>query len=251
MSFGDLGDRLKQARAKKQQATQAPEKPFDPEEEARLKRRMVGVLIRDARVGAARTIDDCARLLNIPPDTIEAWEYGDAAPDLPQLELLAYYLNVHISHFWGDQTISQNRNSSTNTQNEYMQLRHRMIGALLRQAREEANLSLDEVAERTFIDVTTIEQYESAEKPIPMNELQALGNAVDKNVSYFLEGASYIGELLQIREEWKQFTDLDEEIRQFAANPLNLGFIKIAIMFSKMPTEQLRSIAAGLLDITM
>ena len=66
-----------------------------------------------------------------------------------------------------------------------------------------------------------------------------------------MEGDSFIGLLLQTREEWKQFASLDADIRQFAANPLNLGFIKIAMMFGKMPAEELRQIAAGILEISM
>ena len=71
-----------------------------------------------------------------------------------------------------------------------------------------------------------------------------------KNTSYFLETSGYIGEWLQMREEWKHFLELPDEKRQFAANPRNIGFIEIAIMFSKMPVEDLRQVGASILDIT-
>jgi transcriptional regulator with XRE-family HTH domain len=126
-----------------------------------------------------------------------------------------------------------------------------MIGALLHQARESEGIELADVAEQAQIPLETLEQYELGEISIPMSELSMLSSIVNRNVDYFLETGSYIGELLKIQAEWKRFTDLDPEIREFAANPLNVAFIKIAITFSKMPVEQLRKAAEGLLEIAM
>lgn len=248
--FGDLAARMAAAR-KKQKAGEKPDKPFDYAESYRLRAKMLGVLIRDARVAAARTLEDCARLLHVTTDVIEAWEFGDIAPDLPQLELLAYYLDVPVSHFWGQQTRESDPTQKVRAQTEYVQLRQRMIGALLRQAREERPLTLQEVAEATQISEATLTQYEAGEVPIPMHELSVLSNIVNKNMDYFLESSSYIGTLLQIREEWKRFVELDEDIRRFVANPRHLAFIKIAMTFGNMPVEELRKAAEGMLDISM
>src|SRR5690606_34739988 len=100
-------------------------------------------------------------------------------------------------------------------------LRQRMNGALLRQAREELNLSEASLAEQTHLPVENIQQYELGDLPVPMHELSVLSSALNKNVSYFLESTSQIGELLAIRENWKHFNDLPEDLRQFAANPIN------------------------------
>lgn len=248
MGFEDISARMK---ANLKQAPDDAPAEFDHNESLRLRGKMVGVLIRDARLNAARTIEDCARLLRVEPELIEAWEYGDAVPDLPQLELLAYYLDVHISHFWGSKTLERDPTLKIDLQSEYMALRHRMIGLLLRQARDEAEMSVDDLAAATNIPAATIQQYELGELPVPMNELPVLSNAVNRNLTYFLETASYVGDLLKLREEFKQFLEMDPETREFAANPLNIGFIKIAMTFAKMPTEQLRKVAEGLLDITM
>jgi transcriptional regulator with XRE-family HTH domain len=249
VTLGDFGARFKQAKAAQAGADEA--KPYDFEEAYRLRARMLGVLIRDARVSAARTPEDCARLLNVPVEVFEAWELGDDAPDLPQLELLAYFLEIPVSHFWGQEVIAQDPTTATAVKHDYLSLRHRMIGALLRQAREEAQLSIEDIAVATGLSPERIELYELGELAIPMNELHALGGAVRRNMDYFVEMSGYIGELLRIREEWKKFLSLDEDVRRFAANPGNLAFLRIAMMFSEMPTEQLRKVAAGLADITM
>lgn len=255
MGLGDTGDlaaRLAAARGKKSGRDDVGEnKPFDYDESYRLRAKMLGVLIRDARLSAARTVEDCARLLNVEPALIEAWEFGDDVPSLPQVELLAYYLDVPVSHFWGQETMESDRASKIHMQSEYMQLRDRMIGALLRQAREERKLSLEDVANASKLPLELLQQYEMGEIAIPMHELAALSSIVQQNVSHFLETGGYIGMLLQIREEWKRFTSLDEDIRQFAANPQNHVFIKVAMTFSRMPAEELRKAAEGLLEISM
>lgn len=247
MDFKDFSTRMKQARENDQPEEQA----YDFGESYRLRSKMLGVLIRDARLNAARTIEDCARLLNIDPSIIESWEYGETAPTLPQTELLAYYLDVPISHFWSLKTLDQDKAEKVATQTEYMALRNRMVGALLHQAREGLGLSHEEVAERAQISVETLQAYEIGDTPIPMHQLPVIANIVNKNVDFFLETGSYVGELLRMREEWKHFSDLDPEIREFAANPLNIGFIKIAITFSQMSADQLRLAAEGMLEIAM
>lgn len=247
--FGDLGAQLKKGLNKGQSPTD--EKPYDYAESYRLRGKMLGVLVRDARMAASRTLEDCARLLQLDPKVIEAWEYGDDVPSLPQLELLAYYLDIPVSHFWSQKTRQGNESSKTSVQDEYVALRNRMIGGLLRSAREGENLSIEDLNEATKIDVTILRQYEYGDAVIPMHELSALASAVNRNMDYFLESSSYVGELLQMRAEWQKFIDLDEDVRQFAANQTNLGFLKIAMMFSHMPTAELRLVAEGMLEITM
>jgi transcriptional regulator with XRE-family HTH domain len=247
MSFDDLAARFKQVKE-----SDAPdEQAFNAEESFRLRGKVLGVLIRDARLDAARTIEDCARLLNTTTAVMESWEYGEEVPSLPQLEMLAYYLDVPVSHFWGQNALENDRAQAVIKQPDYLALRDRMIGAQLHQTREERGMSLQDASEATHIDAGLIAQYENGEVSIPMTHLQILANAVNKNVNYFLESVGYVGELLQAREDWQAFMALDEDVRSFVANPTNLAFIKIAMMFRDMPTDKLRKVAEGLLDITM
>lgn len=248
MDFKDISKRFKSAKSDPEADTV---REYDHTESYRIRSKMLGVLIRDARLNAARTVDDCARLLSVQPELIEAWEYGDESPNLPQLELLAYYLDVPVSHFWALETLENDRSQKMSTQQHFIELRQRMIGALLRQAREEAQISLEEIAESSNIPVEQIQQYEMGEVPIPMSELSVLAFAVKRNLNYFLETTSYIGELLKMREEWQQFMDLDDDVREFAANPLNVAFIRIAMSFSKLPASEIRKAAEGLLEIAM
>lgn len=250
MDMKDIASRFKQANKGQGEARNAP-KPMDFEESYRIRAKMIGVLLRDARVSAARTTAECAALLRVPVEQIEAWEFGEHVPSLPQLEILAYFLGVPVSHFWGTETLGEEDAGRADAQTEYMALRDRMIGALLRQAREENGISLEQLSQETGIEAAQITRYELGEEPLPMHCLTVLAGGVKKNVSYFLESSSHIGQWLAIKEEWKHFSSLPEDIRQFAANPLNLGFIEIAVMLSQMPTDRLRRVGESVLNITM
>jgi len=243
----DVSARFKSVSKSAPEAAQPKAMDFD--ESYRIRAKMVGVLLHDARISAARTIDDCARLLRIAPQQIESWEFGDDVPSLPQLEILAYYLDVPVSHFWGMETLDHAE--SREAQTEYMALRDRMIGALLRQAREEAGVSVEDLSQLTGIASDQITRYELGEMSLPMHELTVLASGVKKNVSYFLESSSHVGQWLETKEKWKHFADLPDDVREFAANPLNMGYIEIAIMLSQMPADRLRRMGESFLNITM
>jgi len=247
MSFEDFAARMKA----KSKSRDNDEKTYDFSESYRIRAKMIGVLLCDARLSAARTVEDCARLLNVSPAQVELWEHGDETPTLPQLELLAYYLDVPVSHFWGMETLKISRGGREDIQPEYVRLRGRMIGALLRQAREETGVSLEALSETCGIPVDQINGYELGEPTPPMHELSVLAASLKKGMEYFLESSSQIGELLATREAWKHFSELPEDVRAFAADPINIGFIHIAVMLSKMPADRLRQIGASILDITM
>ncbi len=249
MDFKNVSARLK-SKGNAQSGEGGQPKPHDFAESYRIRARMIGVLIHDARLNAERSVEECADLLRVTPEEMQAWEYGDSAPSLPQIELLAFYLGVPVSHFWGTDTLEAKVGRHSDIQSEYVALRTRMIGAMMRQARDELGLSLESISEESAIRADLLAQYEMGELPIPMHQLSVLSSILKKNTSYFLETSGYIGEWLQMREEWKHFLELPDEKRQFAANPRNIGFIEIAIMFSKMPVEDLRQVGASILDIT-
>jgi transcriptional regulator with XRE-family HTH domain len=250
MDFKNASARLKAKKASSGEGEKTQSQSHNFSESYRIRARMIGVLLRDARLNAERTIEDCANLLHISPAQMQSWEHGDDAPSLPQIELLAYYLGVPVSHFWGTDTLESKYGRHVDFQLEYTALRNRMIGALLRQAREQLSISLEEASRESAIPVFQLEEYELGVTSIPMHELHVLSGVIKKNTNYFLEASGHIVELLAIREEWKHFLDLPEKQRKFAANPRNIGFIEIAIALSEMPAENLRQVGASILDIT-
>ncbi|MBI5930291.1 MAG: helix-turn-helix transcriptional regulator [Chloroflexi bacterium] len=251
MSFSDVAAKLKKTGVLDKEKQAAEQKPLDLEELYTLRGRMLGVLIRDARLAMGYTIEEIAAHLNLPDETVLAWEFGQAVPSLPQLELVAYLLQVPVSHFWGSETFMQQYGSRQIDSHEYSILRDRMIGALIRAGREAKNLTPEQLVAKLGIAPEFLQAYEYGTLPVPMTLLVSIASAIDVNVNYFLESTSRIGEFLEIREALKTIEEMPEDIRAFLSSHSNLAYIRLAMVFANLPTDSLRSLAEGMLDITL
>jgi transcriptional regulator with XRE-family HTH domain len=65
----------------------------------RIRRKALGVVLRQAREQAGRTQTECAALLGVSPRRISQYEHGDKEISAAELELLAPHLNVDTSYF--------------------------------------------------------------------------------------------------------------------------------------------------------
>jgi transcriptional regulator with XRE-family HTH domain len=227
------------------------DKPRDFEELHLIRARILGVLIRDARQAAEQSIEQCASQLSIPAQTLEEWELGQSTPSLPQLELLSYQVNVPISHFWGTEVVLKQSQHRPVDAQEYVLLRNRVIGALLRAIRQQRNLSLDQLAAASGITAHNLNAYELGQRPIPTPVLISLATGCGVNLSYFLENGNRVGSFLILQEDLKNFSDLPENVRHFVVSPINQPYIELAMKLSQMGTDQLRGIAEAILEITL
>lgn len=222
-----------------------------PSEAQAIQRKIRGVLLRQARTDAGKTLKECGEILGRSSSTVAAVEYGRRSLSLPELELLAYYLEVPLEQLLnsGDQTEATSPQKVPGAEN--LVLRHRIIGALLRQARQNQNLKQAELAKRVGITSGLLSRYELGQNPVPLEELEALSRALDLPFSHFLdEGVGPVGKQQRLEREWRQFLELPPEIRDFVLDSVNQNHIRLAMHLSDTPAEQLRNIAASLLEIT-
>jgi transcriptional regulator with XRE-family HTH domain len=247
-SFGDIADRLRKHADDKSAQEDAPR---NFEELYRLRARILGVLIRDARQAADLSPDDCASQIGVPVELLQAWEFGQKMPNLPQLELLAYVLNVPISHFWGTETLHHEAARQAVDTGEYVALRNRLIGGLLRAARTQANLTPEQLAAEAGVSAEHVNTYELGQREIPAPVLVSLAQACRVNVSYFLEDGNRVGDYLALREDLKQFSELPDDVRHFVSSPVNQAYIELAMRLARMSSGELRGIAEAILDITL
>jgi transcriptional regulator with XRE-family HTH domain len=249
MSFGEISARLKK---KKEEQNPAPA-PRNHEEIHALRARILGVLIRDARLAKGSTQEEAANEVGVQVSLLREWEYGRQSPSLPQLEMLAYHLGVPVTHFWTTRTLESQKDDrdSIVPSADYQELRDRVIGVLLMGARKDANLTHEQLAEATGVSVQAIRDYEFGKMSIPFPELSSLASAVRKNMSYFLEDVSRIGGWLSLQEQYEKFSELPQEIRDFVTKPVNQPYIEIAMRLSQMPIQELRTVGEKILDITL
>ena len=81
---------------------------MDIKSQVTIRTKKLGVLIRDARLAARRSAQECAEAIDIRKGLFRAYEDGLRAPSLPELEALVYYLDLPIDHFWGKSVKSEN-----------------------------------------------------------------------------------------------------------------------------------------------
>ena len=165
MSFSDIAGRLRQHT---DSAGQTGSSPRNFDELYLLRARILGVLIRDAREAAELSQAECASRVGVAPEQFEQWELGQAMPSLPQLELLAFTLNLPISHFWGTQTLQRRAEQQHIDAAEYTTLRGKLLGGLLRAARERLNLTPEQLGEAAGVSASQILSFELGRQPIPV-----------------------------------------------------------------------------------
>ncbi len=217
-----------------------------------LRRKIIGVLLQGARLRTGRTKKECAEAIGVSVSTLSRFEDGRKDITLPQLELLAYMLNVPVSGFFKDKEqdklVQEEPELPTD---QIIALRNRIIGVLLRQARTEAGMSQKELAKALNVPPRRITQYEYGQRPVPVAELLEFAEALRVSMSYFLdEGVGRLGEHEQAQSQFERFAELPDDVRAFVSRYTNLPYLRVAIRISDMDADRIRKIAEGLLDIT-
>ncbi|RLD02934.1 MAG: hypothetical protein DRI32_08140, partial [Chloroflexi bacterium] len=159
-----------------------------------LRSKTLGVLIQDARLAARLSAKDCATAIGISTSTYGSYEVGKKAPSLPELEALSMFFNIPISHFWGTEAISDDPSPVEEIDlARLVGVRQRLIGALLRQARQEAGFSMKALAKEAGLPKSRIAAYELGERPIPVPELEVLLSVLEGNIEDFFDRSGPIG----------------------------------------------------------
>ncbi len=106
------------------------------------------------------------------------------------------------------------------------------MGELIRQAREEAGLTQEELAKKTYRKKLAVHQMETGKVEINAWTLMYLSGALKKPISYF-----YPKEHLGYDPKENELSDLEKELiinfRYFESDGMRKFFIKLAKLFSK------------------
>lgn len=216
-----------------------------------IRTKKLGLLIMDARAAQRRSVEECAQALGIEPEAYLAFEKGQSAPSLPQIEMLALFLNVPLEHFWGKQALSSSElPQDVADKQRLQQLRSRMIGANLRLARNNVNFSYAELTARTGISEDQLKRYEIGETAVPLPELEVLAQVFDIPIERFFDQHGPIGRVRSRQAATQQFLDLPPEIQAFVCKPVNRPYLELAMRLSDLSAEKLRAVAETLLEIT-
>ncbi len=214
-----------------------------------LRNRILGLSIRKAREQAHLSRKACAEALGISPRRFAAYEEGRQAISLPEMELLGRLLSVPM-HKMRDEHFIEAKEDKLPDATLYLPLRHRLIGARLRQARQEAGRTQRELAAMLERSPSTLSAYEFGERPIPLAELEILSQALNVPLEVFTDQESEIGMWHHMAQEFEQFRQLPPAVRAFVLRPINLSYLELAMKLADLPAGALRRIAEDLLEIT-
>lgn len=185
-----------------------------------IKNRIIGVLLRRARREMGKSIEDCARVLSCAAETISAYELGKTRISLPELELLAAYLRKPLNYFWAEEP---SRTAKPRGGNEAINIRNRIIGVQLRQARQRADKTLQDCAAVLEHTSDRIEQYEFGHTSISAAELETLSDFLNVPVTNF-----FVEEPRPSSAPLAAPSELPADVRDFVSNPDNLPYLKLA-----------------------
>lgn len=224
---------------------------MDTKTQITIRTKKLGVLIRDARLSARRSVQECAEALGIRKSLFRSYEEGIRSPSLPELEALVFYLDLPLDHFWSREAMSNTASPITRIDlPKLLAIRQRKIGALLRQERMNASISIRNLAGKTGITGSRIKAYELGESPIPLAELEVLVSTLGGRIESFFDQSGPIGSWMLSEETVREFLELPLELRQFIAAPVNRPYLELAMKLSNMSRDKLRSVAEDLLEIT-
>jgi transcriptional regulator with XRE-family HTH domain len=224
-------------------------KVAEPEEVA-ARRRILGALVQGTRAKLGKSKQECAQAMGVTVATYNAYEEGRRDATLPELELLAYYLKVPVRLFF-ERPERLLADDPPIPAEKVIALRQRIIGALLRQVRQDRGKSVKDLATRLGVTTRRISDYELGRKSVPLSQLQEAADVLGVPMSYFIdEGVGPVGERELLRSQFEKFTELPDDVRKFVVNQTNISYLRVAQRLSDMTTEQLRNLAASILDIT-
>ena len=211
-----------------------------------------GVLLKTARTQKGESKKTCGEIIGVSSRMISKYEAGEKSPSLPELEVLAYYLDVPLERFWEDIASDEDdKTESLQNLTKRLELRNLKIGTLMRKFRKETKLSMKEVAEKIGVTTYRLKSYEEGKFPVPVAELNAILRLYDRELSDLVVDKGPIADWAHSKNAGSEFINLPKDLQDFVLKPVNRPYLDIAVKLSKMSVDQMRDVAEGLLDITL
>lgn len=216
----------------------------------KIRAKKLGVYLREARISKGKDIDELSNAAGVSSDALNAYEEGQQSPSLPELELLAYSLKTPLEHFIDGGVYTTEELRPINP-DRFLGIRQRIIGTQLRKTRVEAEVNLEDLSQKTGINIDTLQSYEMGMVPIPLPQLENLLSALNASMRDFQDKHGPVGEWLTEQQQVNDFLELPENLRAFVSKPVHVPYLELAMRLSEMSVEKLRAVAEGLLEITL
>jgi transcriptional regulator with XRE-family HTH domain len=220
--------------------------------EISIRNKILGILVKRARLKAGKSQRECADLLGCSPSTVSQYERGRKGLSLPQLEALAFLFDVPAASLLDDNASpAADPAEEPLPMDKIMLLRRKMLAVQFRQCRHSTGLSQRQLAELLGCSAGMISQYERGKRDIPLAELEIVASQCGKNLEDFLDEQSVpLSQAEQERQALARLNELPPDVRDFVLKPTNALYFRVAMLLSALKADSLRQIAETILDIT-
>lgn len=217
-----------------------------------IRNKIVGILVRRARLEAGKTQRECAEILGCSPSTFGQYERGKKGLALPEIEALACFFDVPLQSLLdGDHALAQQAEEEPLPLSEIMEVRQKILAVQFRKCREGTGFSQQEMADLLDISTYMLSQYESGNRQIPLAELEIAAEEFGLALDDFIDEETLpLGRGERERRMLARLNELSPDVRDFVLKPTNNLYLRIALLLSAMKADSLRQIAETLLDIT-
>jgi len=225
---------------------------MDSSQAIAIRNRIIGILVKRARLGAGKSQRECGDFLGCSPFVFSQYERGRKGMSLPQLEALAYFLDVPAASLWDEAYPEPDDPRAESLPVEQMLLlRRKILAVQFRQCRQSAGLTQKQLGKLLACSANMISQYERGKREIPLAELEIAAEQCGRALDSFLDDETIpLGQVEQDRSALAQLNELPPDVREFVLRPTNALYLRIAMLLSAMKADSLRQIAETLLDIT-
>jgi transcriptional regulator with XRE-family HTH domain len=215
-----------------------------------IKAKKLGVTLSALRKSKGISLEALCQWTDIPQEEMEKIERGESTLSLPEIELIAIKLGLSINDLLLGELADQKDKSSKAVNEQFTILRDRMIALVLRKTRIEQNMTLEEIAQKSGINVTQMADYESGDISIPWPVLDCICTAYKIPVTTLLAQTSAPEVLSPDSKSSIPAVSIPDGMSDFIQNPANRPYLDLAKRLSELDAAKLRSIAEGLLEIT-
>lgn len=215
-----------------------------------LRTKMIGALLRQTRSSSGRSLKDAGALIGVSGAVFASYERGRRGISLPELEVLGYQLDVPIDRFLHPARGDAKKKSELNP-SVMISLRQHYIGAMVRSHRTEADLTVRQLAKLAGVPSSRLTRYEHGERPIPIAELEAIAEALGRELADYIDTRGPIGEWEANQQAFAAFLRLPSDVRDFVCSEGSEPYLRMAQRLSDMPIEKVRTLGEGFLEITL
>lgn len=137
--------------------------------------------IKQIRKSKRLSVKDCAKALGVSKETYRNIEEGNRPLSLPEFDLLTFFLGVDPTVLLkNDRGFTPQPNLLRKSiRSDYVNLRTKMIGALLTATRESEHITFEDVHHATRIPEDMLRAYENGELPIPLSDLSKISDYLE------------------------------------------------------------------------